>query len=74
MEWYASKHRKFSEDEINFINSIEIQKCPFCNSTHIIKNCHRNDGMQRYRCITCNKRFIPLTNTIFDSHKIPISE
>jgi transposase-like protein len=74
MEWYASKHRKVSEDEINFINSIEIQKCPFCNSTHIIKNGHRNDGMQRYRCITCNKRFIPLTNTIFDSHKIPISE
>ena len=26
MEWYASKHRKVSEDEINFINSIEIQK------------------------------------------------
>lgn len=74
MEWYESKHRKISIDEINFINSINIKKCPFCNTDHIIRNGHRNDGIQRYKCISCNKRFTPLTNTIFDSHKIPISE
>lgn len=73
-EWYQAKHRKISIDEVNFINSIKIMKCPFCDSTHFIKNGHRNDGIQRYKCINCNKRFTPLTNTIFDSHKIPISE
>lgn len=73
-EWYQAKHRSISVDEVNFINSIQLSKCPFCNSIHYIKNGHRADGIQRYRCISCNKRFTALTNTIFDSHKIPISE
>ena len=29
---------------------------------------------QKYKCSECVKGFTPLTNTIFDSHKIPISE
>ena len=74
IEWYQAKHRKVSIDEINYINSIIINKCPNCNSINIIKNGHNSDGIQRYKCNLCNYRFTPLTNTIFDSHKIPISE
>lgn len=74
MEWYDAKHPKASLDEVAFINSIPIKRCPLCESMTIVKNGHRKDGIQRYLCKECNTRFTPLTNTIFDSRKIPISE
>lgn len=74
LEWYEAKHRKASLEEINFINSIKITSCPYCNGT-INKNGHRKlDGLQIYKCRDCLRKFNPLTGTIFDSHKIPISE
>lgn len=73
-EWYKAKHRTISNEEVKFINSVTINKCPYCGSTLIVKNGHRKDGIQKYKCTSCNRRFIPITNTIFDSHKIPISE
>ena len=74
-EWYSAKHRSISNEEVNFINSIAIKKCPYCEYTSFIKNGHRKeDKIQKYKCNKCNKSFTPLTNTIFDSHKIPISE
>lgn len=40
-----------------------------------MKNGHRkSDGVQKYKCSKCHKSFIPLTGTIFDNKKIPISE
>lgn len=72
-EWYDAKHRKQSKSEIEFINSIKITTCPFCHQT-VMKNGHRSDGIQTYKCSSCHKRFTPLTGTIFDNHKIPISE
>ena len=36
-EWFDQKHRNSSKEEITFINSISITKCPNCNSTHIVK-------------------------------------
>lgn len=73
-EWYNAKHRSISNEEIAFINSISIKKCPYCDSESFIKNGHRKDMIQKYKCTLCNRSFTPLTNTIFDSHKIPISE
>lgn len=73
-EWYSVKHRSASEDEIAFINTIKIKNCPYCGSAQFIKNGHRKDGTQKYKCSEYVKSFTPLTNTIFDSHKIPISE
>ena len=73
-EWYNAKHRTISDEEVKFINSVNINKCPYCCSTSFIKNGHRKDGIQKYKCISCNRSFTPITNTIFDSHKIPISE
>ena len=72
--WYNAKHRTISDEAVRFINSVTINKCPFCGSTSFIKNGHRKDGIQKYKCISCNRSFTPITNTIFDSHKIPISE
>ena len=61
------------EEEITFINSIKIYDCPYCGGS-VNKNGHRKDGLQRYICCDCKRKSNPLTNTIFDSHKIPISE
>lgn len=74
MEWYEAKHPQSSQSEVLFINSLSINKCPFCGSDSIIKYGHDKKGIKRYSCKSCGKRFNPLTNTIFDSRKIPISE
>ena len=31
-------------------------------------------GIRRYRCRECGRRFTVITNTIFDSRKLPVSE
>lgn len=74
VEWYDAKHRKVSLSEIQYINSIQLDYCPICGSKHFHKDGKRKDGINRYRCNDCKKIFNPLTNTIFDSRKIPISE
>ena len=74
-ENYKYKHSKLSEtNEKEIINSIVVTKCKFCNSEQIIKRGYTNNGIQRYYCKCCHKRFNPITNTIFDNHKISITE
>ena len=55
---------------------IIIEKCPHCGSVRIRKCGKRKDGVQTYQCLdpSCGKRFNPLTNTVFDSRKIPLTE
>jgi transposase-like protein len=55
------------------INSYVPEMCPFCKSLKFKKNGHTKSGVQRYRCI-CGKTFLPTTGTIFDEHRISISE
>lgn len=74
VEWYDAKHRRSSAKEIEFVNSIGVKACPTCGSQHFHKDGRRNDGIKRYRCNDCESTFNPLTNTIFDSRKIPMSE
>ena len=73
-EWYAAKHREASSEEIALINSLDISACPNCGSDSFIRKGYYGDGIQRYQCKTCGQKFSPLTNTIFDSRKIPFSE
>lgn len=72
-QWYIEKHRQISINEVNFINSLKPNFCPYCKGAYVTHN-HRKDGIIRYRCKSCGRTFNPLTNTLFDSHKIPISE
>lgn len=74
LEWYDAKHRIASDDEISFINNINIESCPFCDSNKIVKNGHTVAGIQKFKCKNCLKQFNTLSGTIFDSKKIPISE
>lgn len=63
-----------SFEELTLINSIKINFCPVCGSSNIIKYGHYDNGYIKYRCKDCNKVFSPLTSTIFEGKKIPISE
>ena len=61
-------------EEAAMVNSAPVPGCPFCGSEALAKDGRRKDGVQKYLCRSCGRRFNPLTGTVFDSHKIPISE
>ena len=73
-EWYSEKHRRLTPEEASMINSQRIPSCPRCGSAGFVRDGKRADGVQKYLCPDCGRRFNPLTGTIFDSRKIPISE
>lgn len=73
-ESYESRHPKLSETgEAAMINSFTPRKCPYCSSEKFIKRGFTSNGVQRYMC-SCGQRFLPTTHTIFDGHKISVSE
>jgi transposase-like protein len=73
--FYGERHRKVSESrEAEMINSYTPTKCPFCAAEKFKKSGHTKSGVQRYMCIECRKTFLPTTGTIFDEHRISISE
>lgn len=72
---YLHRHPTFDEiDESEIVNSYKIKTCRRCGSFNIAKNGKSSKGIDRYLCKDCGFRFTPITGTIFDSHKIPISE
>lgn len=74
-ENYNLKHPKLSEtEEIGILNSIKIDACRYCSGTKITKRGTTKSGVQMYYCKECKKRFTPTANTIFEDHKISISE
>lgn len=73
--WYDAKHPKPSPWELSFVNSVKVDACPYCVSEDFVKDgFRRSNGTRIYRCRKCGRHFNPLTGTLFDNHKIPISE
>ena len=73
-EHYAARHKKVSESgEAEMINSYVPAKCPYCELLKFKKYGRTKAGIQRYMCV-CGQTFLPTTGTIFDDHKISISE
>ena len=71
---YAVRHPSLSETgEAAMINSFVPTKCPYCGSEKFIRRGFTANGIQRYKC-SCGQRFLPTTCTIFDGHKISVSE
>ena len=71
---YENRHRKISVcGEADMINSHKPPKCPFCGAIDFKRSGHTRSGIQRYMCC-CGKTFLPTTGTIFDEHRISISE
>ncbi len=72
---YNHKHPKLTEtNENELINSFTITKCKYCNSENIRKKGFTRNNIQRYICNDCGKSFTPVTNTIFENHKVSIIE
>lgn len=74
-ENYQLKHPKLSEtEEAKILNSVKINECRYCCKTRIIKRGKTKNGVQLYYCNICKKRFTATSNTIFENHKISITE
>ncbi len=72
---YDYRHPKLSEtNESLLINSFKPDCCPKCGSVSFHKDGFDSNNIQKYRCNDCGKRFTVITGTIFDNHKISISE
>jgi len=72
--YYADRHRVVaSSGEAEMINAYIPAKCPYCGSPKFKRSGRTKSGVQRYMC-ECKKSFIPTTGTIFDEHRISISE
>ena len=72
---YMERHPNLEESgESNLINSYIPDECPFCANVTKQKWGFTKNGIQRYRCTECRQSFTAVTNTIFDGHKISISE
>lgn len=72
---YKERHPvlKTTGEEL-LINSYVPETCPYCESSSIKRDGHTKNGVQRFRCLACMKKFTPVTGTIIDGHKISISE
>lgn len=74
-EDYEGKHPSIKgSPEIPLLNSMTVEKCRHCGCSHIKKRGFTSNGLQRYRCLECEKSFNILTGTLFDNHRIPITE
>ena len=74
-KYYADRHRAVGESgEAKMINSYIPAKCPYCAAEKFKKSGLVPSGVQRYMCGACGKTFLPTTGTVFDDHKISISE
>jgi transposase-like protein len=74
LEHYEARHPRLSETgEAEMINSFVPTSCPYCGCEQFIRRGLTANGIQRYSC-SCGQRFLPTTRTIFDGHKISVSE
>jgi transposase-like protein len=72
---YHRKHPGISDTgEVELLNSMGVQECRHCSSTAIQRFGFTSNGVRRFRCKDCRRTFNILTNTIFDSHKLPLTE
>lgn len=72
---YEQHHPQITDtEEYKLINSFVPADCPFCHSEKFFRQGHTRNNVQRYRCSECKATFLPTTGTIFDGHKISISE
>jgi len=71
---YTERHIpvKYS-GETTLVNSYIPSKCPHCGADKFKRRGLTESGVQRYKC-GCGKTFLPTTGTIFDEHRISISE
>lgn len=68
---YAFRHERYAGDA-DFFNGYPLDCCPHCSGP-IAKAGLNRAGVQRYRCKACKKISTPVTGTIFDNAKLPVT-
>lgn len=72
---YKYKHKPvLRRAELQVLESFPVGRCRYCGSESFVKNGRTPDGLQKHLCKSCGRVFTVLSGTLFDSHKIPISE
>ena len=72
---YDERHPSLtSTGETELINSYVPEKCPHCDSQEFKLSGRTKNGVQRYKCRSCSQTLTPMTHTIFEGHKISLSE
>lgn len=72
---YARRHPALdTTGEVEMLNSFKATCCRRCGSENFQRYGKTGNGMIRYRCNDCGRTFCVTTNTIFDNHKVSISE
>jgi len=72
---YESKHPALKNTpELLLVNAFAPKNCGHCGSKGFVKRGFTANGIQRYKCLSCGKTFNVLTGTVFDSHKISLTE
>lgn len=72
---YKIKHPSLKKsEESEFLNSLTVDKCRKCGSIEFKRNGTTSNGTQRYWCKSCKRTFTVTTNTLFENHKIPVTE
>ena len=72
---YYKRHPQLADaGETTLLNSFDMRECRHCQSSDMQKFGYTSNRIRRFRCKDCGRTFTVLTNTIFDNHKIPISE
>lgn len=61
-------------NEISVLDKYKPSNCPYCGSGSFVRNGKYKSGLTRYLCKECDKNFCITTGTIFQDHKISISE
>lgn len=60
--------------ESELINSYIPKHCPYCRVNCFHSYGYTRNRIKRYKCSECGRTFTVLTGTLFDSHKISVSE
>jgi hypothetical protein len=72
---YDERHPLLSDTgETDLINTYIPKNCPHCASETTKLNGRTRNGVQRYKCLSCKQTYTPVTRTIFEGHKISLSE
>lgn len=75
IEHYERNHKTLLESqEYQLINAFIPSHCPLCKSEEFTKFGFTKNRIQRYICKVCGKPFTVLNGTLFQDHKVPISE
>lgn len=72
---YEYRHSALSaESEVAFFNGYARDRCPICGSGRIGGCGTDGNGVRRWRCHDCGRTFTPMTGTIFQGHRLPVSD